>query len=107
MTEETSTPTVSDKVVSLNAWKRGEVKPATPVVKTESKPAARSNAEMIVAMSTIIEGYSDLLNLTLMTLLEIENDSQEEAVREKAKQTRLTINKVIAKIAEQVLPKTS
>lgn len=104
MTEETSTPTVSDKVISLDAWKRGEVKPAPPApAKVESK-RPKTNEEMMVAMSTIIEGYSDLLNLTLLTLLEIENESQEDGTRAKAKQTRLTINKVVNKIAEQVLP---
>lgn len=103
MTEETSNPTVSDKVISLDAWKRGEVKPAAPVAKVESK-RPKTDAEMIVAMATIIEGYSDLLNLTLITLLEIENESQEQSMREKAKNTRLTINKVVNKIAERVLP---
>ena len=103
MTEETSTPTVSDKVISLDAWKRGEVKPAPATVKDESK-RPKTNEEMMVAMSTIIEGYSDLLNLTLLTLLEIENESQEDGTRAKAKQTRLTISKVVNKIAEQVLP---
>jgi hypothetical protein len=103
MTEETSTPTESnDNVISLEAWKRGEIKPSPPVA-PKIKP--KSNAEMIVAMSTIIEGYSDLLNLTLITLLEIENESQEQNTREKAARTRLTIHGVINQIAEKVLPK--